>query len=76
MSALVMSLRSTAQNPARVLSVWLFCVAAITFWVGVLYLLEGISGPIAGLLIGGLGLGSVPLSSHLILIIWPPEEGI
>jgi hypothetical protein len=76
MSALVMSIRSSAQNPARVLAVWLFCIATIVFWIGVLHYVAGMSGLLAAALICGLGLASIPFSSHLIPIIWPPEENV
>jgi hypothetical protein len=73
-SGLVMSLRSSAQHPGRVLAVWAFCVVTIVFWLGLLHYLTGLAlGPTL-LAIVTLALIAVPLAGRLSLIVWPPEE--
>ena len=73
MSGLVMSLRVTTQHPGRVFAVWVFCVAAIAFWAGVLQYLAGLP---AMPTVGGaalLSIVAIPFAGSLARVVWPDQ---
>ncbi len=73
MNAIAPNFRSSARSPGRILAVWLFCIAAIVFWIAVLQVLTAIPLLIAGLLAGGFSLACLPMAGHLAAVIWQHE---
>ena len=74
MTAPTLSIRSSIQSPRRVLAVWLFCIAAVAFWIGVLQLVTGLPIAIAALVIGFLSLATLPCAARMVPIIWDDAE--
>ncbi len=70
MSELVMSLRTTAQHPGRVLAVWAFCVAAIAFWAGVIQYLGNLPIAAVALVAAVFGLLAIPFAGQIAYLVW------
>ena len=70
MSGLVMTLRTTAQRPGRVLAVWSFCVAAIAFWAAVIQYLGDLPIVAVVLVAAVFGLLAIPFAGKVAYIVW------
>lgn len=70
MSELVMTLRTTAQHPGRVLGVWVFCLAAIAFWASVIQYLANLPAAAVVLVAAALGLLAIPFAGQVAYMVW------
>ena len=74
MTAPTLSLRPTVPSPRRVLAVWVFCVATLVFWIGLLHMISGLPVAVAALATGILALVALPCATHLAGVIWDDAE--
>lgn len=68
-----MSLRASAEHPGRVLAVWIFCVAAIVFWTGVIQYLTGLPVLAIGAVATLLCIAAIPVAGKLAQVVWQDQ---
>ena len=73
LSTLELPSRASGHHPRRVLAVWGFCVAAITFWIGTACYLTALPFAVAMVAAVILALAVIPLAGRIAYIVWQDD---